>query len=376
MRLYVDIDPDTYEDMKALVVEGRYESVDQFLRAAADNQLSLERSDPGEHDTAHAPAQSTAESTGAHTTDTSMAATERSAEATPTRYEWGYDPPSAPPTRESAPASRGETLLFSQYYRFVPLKFALVELARATDTAGGPVRLAGFRDHVREIVMPLREALAAWEADADVKKQERFSTGFPNPDSKNPERSMKRYLDHYVGHFRSEVGDPEGLGHHLGLVSIQATDDEPTIALSTAGVSFISLENPLLAKGPTHERSTLSDHERKYLVAHLRRTLPLEYDFVTYVYKILDYHVGTYTAHMERFRMFLEWAPGFTDDPGDNRVRSHTAGTISRMVDLGLLERGRRRGEYVTVCPPEAFRYPMQLRDEDEDNQTTTTDHQ
>jgi hypothetical protein len=161
------------------------------------------------------------------------------------------------------------------------------------------------------------------------------------------------------------------------LASIQSTEDEPTIALSTAGASFISLENPLLAKGPTHERSTLSDREQNFLVAHIRRMLPIEYDFVEYVYKILDHHQGTYTDHMERFRMFLEWVPGFTDDPGDNRVRSHTAGTISRMVDLGLLERGSRRGEYLTVRPPEAFRFPAQLRNDNRAHRATNaTEHQ
>lgn len=375
--MYVDIDPDTYEGIKELVADGRYESVEQFLRVAADNQLSVERSKDVDTDYSRA---STPPSTRAAATAPAEAgdsAADGSTEVTTTRYEWEYDPPASPPTRQPASANRAEMLLFSQYYRFMPLKFALVELAQATADAGAPIALEEFRDHMREAVVPMRDALVAWEAEADVKKQDRFSTGFPKRDSKNPERSMKRYLNHYVGHFRTEAEEAEGLGHQLGFVSIQPDDGEVTIALSPAGALFLTLENSLLAKGPSRERSTLSDEEQNHLVSHVRRTLPLEYDFMDYVYEILDHHEGTYTNHMDRFRVFLDQAPGFTDDPDENRVRSHTAGTISRMVDLGLLKRGNRRGEYEPVRPPEAFRYPDQLRDEvqarvPDNNQTDT----
>lgn len=375
MRMYVDIDPDTYEAIKDLVAEGRFESVEQFLRVAADNQLAEERSGG----TRNSSRTGTPPSSGAPLTaptETSDQSDDSSTEIAASEYEWQYDPPASPPTRQPDRANRSDTLLFSQYYRFAPLKFALLELAHTTVDAAGPVPLEEFREHMREAVVPLRDALVAWETEADVKKQDRFSTGFPKQDSKNPDRSMKRYLDHYVGLFRAEAGEPGGMGHQLGFVSIQLDDDVPTIALSPEGALFVSLENPLLAEGPGPQRQTLSTSERNYLVSHLRRTLPLEYEFVDYVYEILAQHEGTYTNHMERFRLFLDQAPGFTDDPGENRVRSHAAGTISRMVDLGILERGGRRGEYAPVRAPEAFRDPGRSTTDNHPafpNDTTTT---
>jgi hypothetical protein len=376
MRLYVDIDPSTYEAIKELVAESRYESVEQFLRVAADNQLSVERSDDSTRAGAHPDSSSSTPSGGTAPTDATESGLVDSSGPPATAYEWQYDPPASPPTREPAPANRDQTLLFSQYYRFVPLKFSFVELARVTADAGGPVLLDEFRDHMREAVVPVRDALVAWETEADVKKQNRFSTGFPKRDSKNPERSVKRYLDHYVGLFRGEAGEPGGMGHQLGFVSIRVFDEEPTIALSNAGAVFVAMRNPLLAEGPTRGRPPLSEDERNFLVAHLQRELPYEYEFVDYVYEILAQHTGTYTNHMERFRLFLDQAPGFTDDPGENRVRSHTAGTISRMVDLGILERGDRRGEYVPVRAPEAFRYPDRTATESQPETTNdaTTD--
>lgn len=354
----MDLDPNTYERIRDLLAEGKYDSVDQFLRAAADNQLSIEGAshedfgEPNQSEQERRPILSKGSLSSDGLTDNQVS-----------QFQWNYNPDSDPPTRSPFPLDRSEILLFSQYYRFVPLKFAMVELGEFTAERGSPVNLDEFREHIQHAVKPLRDALVSWETKANVKKHERYSTGFPKRDSKNPKRSMVRYLNHYVGKFQHQAGEPAGLGHQLGFVSIRSDDDGGTIALTPAGRRFLAMDNPLLADGPDRGRSPLSDQEREYLVTHIRRTLSWEYDFIEFVYDTIDQHEGTYTEHMDRFRMFLKQAPNFTQDPSDNRVRSHTAGTISRMVDLGLLKRGNRRGEYVPVRPPEAYRFQPELSD-------------
>ena len=354
MKLIVDIDSITYERIKSLVETGEYDSVEQFLRAGVDNQLTIEFAN-NNHDL-----QAQSPSKGENSTTDKSSPSDDGTTVEDSGYRWSYRPSTDSPIRSPFRADRGETLLFSQYYRFVPLKFAIVELAEKTADRGGPIPLDSFREYIREAVIPLRDALVDWEIEAGVKKQDRFSTGFPKRDSKNPDRSMKRYLDHYVGRFRREVGKPAGLGHQLAFVSIHSDDQMPTIAVTPAGRRFLELDNPLLADGPGRDRPTLSDKERDYLVAHIRRTLPWEYEFIEFVYDTVDFHEGSYAEHLDKFRMFLDQAPGFTEDPTENRIRSQTAGTISRMVDLGLLERGSRRGEYVSRRPPEAFRFPAE----------------
>lgn len=358
MRIFVDLDPTTYEKIRELVVDGKYDSVDQFLRAGADNQLSLEGASRDSFGESKQEDQERRRNLNKQSSRSEVTTDEEVSQ-----FQWKYNAASDPPTRSPFPVDRSEILLFSQYYRFVPLKFAMVELGQVTADRGSPVNLDEFRAHIRDAVIPLRDALVDWEIESNVKKQERLSTGFPKRDSNNPERSMTRYLDHYVGRYRRQTGEPAGLGHQLGLVSIHSDDDRASIALTPAGRRFLALENPLLADGPHKERAPLSDQEREYLVTHIRRNLSWEYDFVEFVYDTIDQHEGTYTEHLDRFRMFLNQAPSFTQDPSDNRVRSHTAGTISRMVDLGLLERGNRRGEYIPVRPPEAYRFPPELWD-------------
>jgi len=358
MKIVVDMDPDTYEEIKSLVTAGSYESVEQFLRAAADNQLTIEASEGYRTDAVDSSDESPE---GAAASSTSQS------------YLWGYDPAPEPPVRDPHPADRHELLLFSQFYRFLPLKFALSELADITGDSDSPVKLDEFRDHVSEAVIPVRDALASWEDANDISKQNRLSTGFPKRDSSDPERTMRRYLNHYVGHYPTGSESPSGFGHQLGLVSIQREPDSPpTIALTPAGAAFVALTNPVLADGPAEDRTSLSENERHYLVAHIRATLDLEYEFMNFVYRILENHEGTYTGALDHFRAFLEGCSQFTEDPSENRVRSHTAGTISRMVALGVLRRGSRRGVYETGTPLNSYRYPPQIRDRVPNTATAT----
>lgn len=354
MRIVVDLDPDTYEKIRGIVEAGRYDSVEQFLRAGADNQLTIEASpeDAAETHSGTQPEHRSPEGT----TERPTAPTNAFESVT---GHWAHRVPDDIPVREPHTSNRSEVLLFSQFYRFLPLKFALIELANATAELGGPVELEKVRDQVSEAVVPFRNALQDWENAHDISKQDQFSTGFPKRDANNPERAMARYLNHYVGRYRPESEEPAGFGHQLGFISIEPSANEATtVSLSPAGQSFLTLENPVLVDGPDESDNSLSTNEQNYLVAHIRNTLPLEYEFMEFIYDVLEHHDETYTNAMEQFRMFLEGSSGFTDDPTDNRVRSHTAGTISRMVALGVLERGSRRGVYQIAESLDSYRYP------------------
>jgi len=336
VKILVELDPNTYEQISTLVAEGKYDSVEQFLRAGAANQLTIESPDAiNEEETAVGTSETVEE------------------------YQWGYSVPEDVPVREPHPGNRQETLLFSQYYRFLPLKFALLELANETSAEGEPVDLELFREHAAQSVISVRDSLVDWEETNEVAKHDRYSTGFPNRDASDSDRTMTRFLNHYVGRYRPERGEPSGFGHQLGLVSIMPTDESgATIALTAAGERFLRLDNPLLKAGPGPVDHQLSDSEQNFLVAHIHAELGFEYDFMDFVYDTLEHHRDTYTKALDQFRMFLERSPGFTDDPDDNRVRSHTAGTISRMVSLGVLNRGQRRGVYQTARPLETYQYP------------------
>lgn len=324
MKLFAELDPGSYEEIQNLVSSGKYDSIEQFLRVAAQNQLAIERSEPA----------------SGRSTESSDIANEEP------DFHWDYSPPENIPTGPPFSEKRANILLFSQYYRFFPLKCALYKLAELTAQAGGPVPLKRARTYIAEEVWPIREEIVAWEDHNDIKKQNRKSTGLP----KDKDQSMMRYLDHYVGKVKTQKGKPAGFGHDMGYVSFEEGKDDWEIQLTLTGARLIQIKNPMLANGP--EAQTLSEEEQAFIVTTIRNELDDEYRFMKYVYNVLEEGEGSYSNHLDKFRDFLEDSPAVGNDPSDNSVRSNAGGVISRMLELGILERGGRRGWYNTKRHP------------------------
>jgi Arc/MetJ-type ribon-helix-helix transcriptional regulator len=273
MRIPTEITPKTYERIAKLVENGDYSSAQQFITVSIRNQLKLEFSD-----TEDIPSQ---KSIGQNYQKAG--------------FEWKYSVPEIKVMREAFPIDRTDQLLFSQYSRFLPLKFVLYELAKKTSTIDEPVELNQFREYIEEMVVPLRDAIVAWEKKEEVKKQKKKSTGFPKADSKHPERSMNRFLNHFVGHVQRTKGEPAGFGHELGLVSLRNDDSNSnswTISLTPSGAAFLENENPLLEHGPTEP--PLSGDEKRFLVSYTKEYLDLEFEFMRYIADILSEINGSY----------------------------------------------------------------------------------
>lgn len=326
MRLFAELDPALYEEIQELVSSKKYDSVEQFLRVAAQNQLAIERSE--------------GESNESSQMSKGTASGER---------RWHYSPSNNIPTGPPYGDHRQSTLLFSQYYRFFPLKCALYHLADLTTDTGGAVSLKRAQQYIGEEIWPIQKAIVEWEDRNDIKKQNRKSTGFP----KNKDQSMMRYLDHYVGKVRTQKGEPAGFGHDLGFVSFQEGNDNWDVQLTLTGAHFVQFENPLLDNGP--EAPTLSEEEQAFIVTTIRNELNEEYRFMKFVYNVLDGTESSYTKHLEQYRSFLEESDAVGNDPSENSVRSRTGGVISRMVELNIMERGRRRGWYNTKQHPDEY---------------------
>lgn len=326
MRVFAEIDPDTYDRIEEAIQDGKYRDVDQFLRVAVQNQLNIENSAGYDENPGPEPQPDNKSEDG---------------------YSWGYSVPDNPPVSSPYEMNRDDQLLFQQYYRYFPLIPVMVELASVTAETGEPAVLEEFRDRIEEKIEPLRDAIVDWEDQNDIKKKNRKSTGFPKTDVKNPEYSKKRYLDHFVGKIRKRDLQPQAFGHSLGFISYNPIDEDRTlIQLTPAGKRLLELENPLLANGP--DAPPLSREEQEFIITHIEDTLPTEYELMEFIYEILaDNGAETYTNRLDEFGEYLASVGELGEDASDERVRSHIAGELSRMVELGVLDRGSKRGVYV-----------------------------
>lgn len=331
MRVFAKINPDTYDRIEEAVREEKYKDVNQFIRVAVQNQLNIESS--GEKQShSQLETQTSNKSNGG--------------------YTWGYTVPESSPVSSPYEMERGTELLFQQYYRYFPLIPVLIELAEVTAETGEPVVLNEFRNHIAKKIVPLRNALVDWEEENNIKKTDRKSTGLPKIDVENPEYSKKRYLDHFVGKIRKRDLTPQSFGHSIGFISYEPINENKCLVqLTPSGKRLLQYENPLLNHGPS--ASALSSEEQEYIVAHLKANLPAEYQLMEFIYStISDNGNDTYTNRMDEFEDYLK-SGGEFNDASEERIRSHIAGALSRMVELGILDRGSKRGVYVPATLPE-----------------------
>jgi Arc/MetJ-type ribon-helix-helix transcriptional regulator len=333
MRVFADLDPDTYDRIEEAVREGKYSNVDQFIRVAVENQLNIEKSTGEGHAPSRADQEATNKSDGG--------------------YSWGYSLPNNPPVSSPFEMDRVNEMFFQQYYTFFPLVPVMVELGKETNKKGEPVVLSEFRDHVAETIEPLRDVIVDWEERNDVKKTNRKSTGLPKQDVKNPEYSMKRFLDHFVGKVRKRDLTPQSFSHTLGFVSYDPVDEEKTfVQLTPAGERFLRQGNPILSEGP--DAPALSTDEQRFILTHIESTLPAEYQLMEFVYDTIDANGNnTYTNRLDDFTEYLMENSNLDNDASEERIRSHISGALSRMVELGILDRGSKRGVYQPSTPPE-----------------------
>jgi len=337
MRIFTEINPDIYDRIEEVINNGKYRDIDQFIRVAVQNQLNIEESgneQPQLQQSELEPESQPGSKSGSG-------------------FSWGYTVPDNPPVGSAYEMDRENELLFQQYYRFFPLIPVMIELAKVTTETSDLALLSEFRNRVDRKIEPLRNAIVDWEERNNIKKKNRKSTGLPKRDVKNPKYSRKRYLDHFVGKVRKRDLTPKSFGHSLGLISYEPIDTEKIlIQLTPAGKRLLEYENPLLSNGP--KEPTLNSEERKFIISHIETTLPAEYRLMEFVYStIADNGNETYTNRIDEFGEYLVSEGALAKDASEERVRSHIAGALSRMVELGVLERGTKRGVYLPESHPE-----------------------
>jgi hypothetical protein len=164
--------------------------------------------------------------------------------------------------------------LTQQYYRFLPLKFAMRVVAQAAGD-DWPALWQAVAD-VEWSAGPAAARARSLNAQVGSFK---LSTGFPSADERlgvdfliDP-ASLARFRRFYIGR-AARAGRVEGLGQELGLVAIEKRwNKKPIVGLTEAGVEFASLPNPFLDEG---RPVPLSAEEARFLVQHIKRFRPAE----------------------------------------------------------------------------------------------------
>lgn len=251
--------------------------------------------------------------------------------------------------------------LFGQYNRLLPVKANCRALARfcASQENGKPL------EETAAVIADAAALLGDYLADIDLRHQigrdDALATAFPRsgPDA---EKSRSRYANQFVGSVNSQgvlsglLSDYRLAGLRGGM-AFQAMNhgqdargtSEPHLVLTDQGLRFARLGNPVLDSQQATPTQRFSQEEISFLLDHIRSYVSVEnFAFQTLAHAIAE-GADTPDKLDEAIQSLVPADSKRSFSP--SYLTSQRSGALSRMAELGLIERQRKgvRVRYVVT---------------------------
>lgn len=308
MRLVIEVNPELYRIIVDLLDKKRFQSFNEFADVSFRNQIALEGAQIGNDGLVEMRRSQREQALVLKAPDLDLMEKSDIAVRSST---WSIEEP-----------------LWGQLNRFFPVKIVcrvLLDLQRRND--GHPTRLSELQNTAARNAVVLQRELTALDDQMSRKGTDKLSTALPS----NADKSKRRFKTQFVGYLQSD-GRPRGALSDLRLGVIEKSSDNSTVALTKAGFEFSILENPVLDL--SRAANTLTSEERTYLVNHIRKEIPIEWRFMIGVLRsIASGHNDPEKLTKAILRDYPDWSQTMANT---NRV-----GVLSRMDELGLIERSR-----------------------------------
>jgi hypothetical protein len=318
MLLLSEIRPELHRRALTLVPD-RYESFDELLNLALENQIRLEEKGvSGPLAAGRDPLEDSGDklSSGGPESDRADAFRCVKALASDLALEPG-DPPD--------PTSWSMSILWGQVNRLLPVVAGIRTLGHLLgDSEVSEVPLALWHERASTQAADLRDVLLVKDHEMDRRRGELWSTGFPGRDR----ASSRRYANQFLG--RGSTRAP-GAAEMIGLISIDRSGDETMVKLTPAGIRWSSLSNPVFdSDGESNE--TVSEEETRLYLKILAEQLPEERRFMALLGELIEATESRTALEEEMVRRRPELK---------KYASTMRAGAIGRLHDLGLLVRHR-----------------------------------
>lgn len=230
--------------------------------------------------------------------------------------------------------------IFGQHNKLLPVKASCRALAnillRDAASRENGVSLERAASEIAGEAVKLGNYLRELDSTADVQRDDAFSFAFPYSDSRNGDKSRLRYANQFVGSL-SKQGVLTGLPVELKLVN--ADSRSARLMLTEAGWKWAQLGNPILDGIAEPGLKKFTDDEVAFLIEHIRKHVPAE-DFA---YRLVLASISSGANTPEKLDDALEeFLPKRDEKPFTRAfLTTQRAGVVSRMIDLGLLQRVR-----------------------------------
>jgi hypothetical protein len=231
--------------------------------------------------------------------------------------------------------------IFGQHNKLLPVKASCRALAnillRDAASRENGVSLERAASEIAGEAVKLGNYLRDLDSKADVHRDDAFSFAFPYSDSRNGDKSRLRYANQFVGSL-SKQGVFTGLPVELKLINTDSPRNG-RLMLTEAGWKWAQLGNPILDGIAEPGLKRFADDEAAFLIEHIRKHVPAE-DFA---YRLVLTSISSGANTPEKLDDALEeFLPKRDEKPFTRAfLTTQRAGVVSRMIDLGLLQRVR-----------------------------------
>jgi len=375
MVICVEISERTKQELDALLKVGNYRDYGEAVSMAISNQLVLHKQVSkskavvlaGRTEQAGPPA-----TTNPHTPTVEKAEVEKPVLCVPAIFaslpmdkNSALEPAPLPDDvfvpGQSVPVDRW---IFGQHNKLLPAKAscrALAWLLKEPENGSQGVLLSKATAEISEQAVRLGDYLRFLDDKFEVNRDDAFSTAFPFSGAESEDKARLRYSNQFVASM-SKQGRLTSLLIDLKLIN-HARSKSPKILLTNAGWNFARLKNPILDSLPSENiPAKLSEEERAFLLDHVHEHVPTE-DFA---YRTILQAISDGEDTPEKLDAILRrHLSARSDRPfTDAFITTQRSGAISRMADLGLIDRVRDgiRVTYVVAQQGNKFMHKLAAR--------------
>jgi hypothetical protein len=238
--------------------------------------------------------------------------------------------------------------VLGQFNRLLPAKVNARALVRLFVDSPKGLDIAEAATTVAEQAALLGDYLRDLDARYEVSRDDLLSTAFPTTGD-DSEKSRTRYANQFVV-YQNTKGELSGLMIDLKLINVLLHRKERRIVPTRVAWEFAAMRNPLLDGAQDGPPDKFSPQERSFLLGHIVRSVPVE----AFAYRVILEAVQQGQTSPEQIDVAMKkyLDEDRAGDLSQSFLASQRSGAVSRMSDLGLIER-RREGVRVFYATTE-----------------------
>lgn len=328
MRYIIDISQAQAKQIEALIEKQLYESVNQFVSVAIENQLHIEKTDISKpederkpfikkkfHDTRGFP--------------------EEEVEIFLPILDELPKPVTPPIFSDLAPCQNNimeeNCWMWGQINKIFPVKLALRFLLNRIASEQW-IELEKFKEEAAKIAIKVGKAIKSYEEEKNKKRDDKISAGLPRT-SEDQFKSLTRYKAHFIGSLRKD-GKLDGAMPFLRLANFTKDDkNKVLIGITEAGYEFARLENPVIDL--KNYENSLGILEIDFYLNHVYKNVKGEFYAIKWLLNKMVNGISDRTALNNE----IEREFGGVWDSSDAVINTQRAGLMSRMSELGLIDK-------------------------------------